>query len=123
MKKSAAPTGLLRRAIVLENPAIQREDKTITAMIHLYCRECHEPDSSGLCPSCRDLLAYARSRLDKCPFAGDKPTCAQCPVHCYKPERRRQIQQVMRYAGPRMMRSHPLLAIRHLLKKFKKPKV
>jgi len=28
---------------------------------------------------------------------------------------------VMRCAGPRMLRSHPLLAIRHLLKKFKKP--
>jgi len=43
-------------------------------------------------------------------------------VHCYKPERRKQIQQVMRYAGPRMLRSHPLLAIRHLLKNFKKPR-
>jgi hypothetical protein len=29
----------------------------------------------------------------------------------------------MRYAGPRMMRSHPLLALGHLLKKFKKTNV
>jgi len=107
---------------VLENPAIQREDKTIAAMIQLYCRECHPAGTNELCPSCEELLAYAKSRLDKCPYTEDKPTCAKCPVHCYKPARRQQIQQVMRYAGPRMMRSHPLLAIRHLLKKFKKPK-
>jgi hypothetical protein len=98
------------------------EDKTITAMIHLYCCECHQTSPSELCHSCRDLLAYAKARLSKCPYADDKPTCAKCLVHCYKPERRQQIQQVMRYAGPRMLRSHPLLAIRHLLKNFKKPK-
>jgi len=106
-----------------DNPSIRKEDQTIAAMIDLYCRECHQSRPAELCPQCQELLAYARSRLDKCPFVEDKPTCAQCPVHCYKPERRRQIQQVMRYAGPRMMRSHPLLAIRHLLKKLKKPKV
>ena len=105
-----------------QTSSIQREDKTITAMIHLYCRECHQTDPTGLCLSCRDLLAYAKLRLDKCPYAEDKPTCGKCPVYCYKPERRRQIQKVMRYAGPRMMRSHPLLAIRHLLKNLKKPK-
>ncbi|MEE9914143.1 MAG: nitrous oxide-stimulated promoter family protein [Deltaproteobacteria bacterium] len=92
-------------------------------MIHLYCREFHKTSANELCLSCRELLTYAKSRLEKCPYAEDKPTCASCPVHCYKPERRRQIQQVMRYAGPRMLRSHPLLALRHLLKKFKKPKV
>ncbi|MDD4242533.1 MAG: nitrous oxide-stimulated promoter family protein [Smithellaceae bacterium] len=104
------------------HPSIANEHKTIAAMISLYCRERHRTARGELCPSCADLLAYAQSRLEKCPFAADKPTCSACPVHCYKPERRRQIQDVMRYAGPRMMRSHPLLALRHLLKKFKKPK-
>ena len=102
---------------------MQREYKTIAAMIQLYCRECHSAGTNELCRSCEELLAYAKSRLDKCPYAAEKPTCAKCPVHCYKPARRKQIQQVMRYAGPRMMRSHPLLAVRHILKTFKKPKV
>ena len=101
--------------------SIENEYQTVTAMISLYCRERHGTARGALCPSCADLLAYAQSRLDKCPFGADKPTCAACPVHCYTPGRRRQIQGVMRYAGPRMMRSHPLLALRHLLKKFKKP--
>jgi predicted amidophosphoribosyltransferase len=100
---------------------MQKEYKTIEVMISLYCRERHKTSKGELCCSCGELLTYARSRLDKCPFAHDKPTCAKCKVHCYKPERREQIAQVMRYAGPRMMRSHPLLAIRHLLRKFKTP--
>lgn len=101
---------------------MQKEYKTIEAMISLYCRERHQTKRGELCYSCGKLSAYAKSRLDKCPFAGDKPTCAKCSVHCYKPDERKQIAQVMRYAGPRMMRSHPLLAIRHLLRKLKKPK-
>lgn len=103
------------------NRFMQKEYKTIEAMVSLYCRECHKSLRGTLCFACQELLQYAKSRLDKCPFAGDKPTCAKCPVHCYKPERRKQIQQVMRYAGPRMMRSHPLLAIRHLARKLRKP--
>jgi len=102
---------------------LQKEYQTITAMIDLYCREMHRTDTEEICPPCRELLAYAKARLDKCPFAEDKPTCAACPIHCYKPQRRVQMQQVMRYAGPRMLRSHPVLAIRHLLKKFNSPKV
>jgi hypothetical protein len=100
---------------------MQGEYKTITAIIHLYCHGCHQTGADELCFSCGELLTYAKSRLDKCPYTENKPTCAKCPVHCYKPERRKQIQQVMRYAGPRMMRSHPLLAIRHLVKNLKKP--
>ncbi len=98
---------------------MNKEYQTIEAMISLYCRECHKT-KKDLCFSCSELLTYAKSRLDKCPYAENKPTCAKCPVHCYKPERRKQIQLVMRYAGPRMMRSHPIMAIRHLAQKLKK---
>ena len=35
--------------------------------------------------------------------------------HCYKPEMRERIRQVMRYSGPRMITKHPVAAIRHLL--------
>lgn len=102
------------------NSSIANEYKTLSVMMALYCRKRHQTGGKELCPSCAELLSYAKSCLDKCPFAADKPVCADCPVHCYKPVRRRQIQEVMRYAGPRMLRSHPLLALRHLLKKFKK---
>ena len=36
-------------------------------------------------------------------------------VHCYQPQMREQIRQVMRYSGPRMLFHHPVMAIRHLI--------
>ena len=91
-----------------------RERKTIEAMIRLFCRDQHGMKRS-LCLQCAGLQAYARERLEKCPYGDDKPTCANCPIHCYKPALRQQVQTVMRYAGPRMLRHHPVLAIRHML--------
>jgi hypothetical protein len=95
-------------------PRVARERKTVTAMLHLYCRR-HHGGQGGLCQACAELHAYAMCRLDRCPFGADKPTCAHCPVHCYRADRREQIRAVMRYAGPRMLWRHPYLAIRHLL--------
>ena len=69
---------------------------------------------SSLCPQCQALLDYAHKRLDHCKFGEDKPSCTRCPVHCYKPDMREQIRQVMRYSGPRMLLHDPIMAIRHL---------
>jgi len=99
---------------------IEREKRTVTAMIYLYCRKRHAR-KAGLCADCANLLDYALARLDKCPFADGKPTCAKCPIHCYRPVMRKEIQAVMRYAGPRMLLAHPLLAVAHMLDGLKKP--
>ena len=45
----------------------------------------------------------------------NKTFCSNCKVHCYKPDMREQIRRVMRYSGPRMIKTHPILAIRHLI--------
>lgn len=102
--------------------SIEQEKRTVEQMIHIYCRGRHRggsdlcsDGSSGLCPNCQALLDYAHLRLSRCRFADDKPTCKRCPVHCYRPEMREQIREVMRYAGPRMLLYHPIAAIRHLL--------
>jgi hypothetical protein len=97
-----------------------RERRTVEAMIGLYCRAQHGGEAA-LCTACVDLLAYAQARLDACPFARSKTTCARCPVHCYKPAMREQIREVMRYAGPRMLLHHPVLAVLHLLDGLKGP--
>ena len=91
------------------------EVQTVRAMIRIYCRA-HHGVVKGECDDCRALLAYAGERIEKCPFGVDKPVCNHCTVHCYKPAMRQEIQHVMRYAGPRMISRHPLLAIRHLLR-------
>lgn len=92
---------------------IEREKKTIEIMIQLYCRAHHQPADS-LCDECQSLLDYALLRLEKCPFQQEKPTCASCPVHCYKPQMRTAVKEVMRYSGPRMLLHHPVLAVMHL---------
>lgn len=98
---------------------LERESQTIEAMIGLYCRAHHAPLDS-MCDDCRELNDYAQVRLLKCPYQQDKPTCAKCPIHCYKPDIREKTRVVMRYAGPRMLWSHPVLAIRHMLDGYKK---
>jgi hypothetical protein len=92
---------------------LARERRTLKVMIALYCRDHHH--GRGLCEECATLDAYADRRLDLCPYGADKPTCLNCTVHCYQPRMRERVREVMRYAGPRMLRRHPVLAVRHLL--------
>jgi hypothetical protein len=101
---------------------LEREKRTVAVMISMYCRGVH--NSPQLCPECAALLAYALQRIEKCPFGADKPTCANCTIHCYAgpgrggvsrtPDMREQVRAVMRYSGPRMLLSHPILALMHL---------
>src|SRR5512139_1891951 len=92
---------------------IRRDQRTVAAMVRIYCTDKHGTDGS-LCDACAPLLDYAHERLAKCPFEDEKTTCTNCPIHCYKPAQRTAMKDVMRYAGPRMLWRHPLLAIRHL---------
>lgn len=91
---------------------IENEKKTVEQMIRLYCRL--KEGNRTLCADCQALLEYAHKRLDRCKFGEQKSTCRKCPVHCYKPDMRGGMQEVMRFAGPRMMLYHPLEALRHL---------
>jgi hypothetical protein len=96
-----------------ESARLRRERKTVGAMIRLYCRKQHGT-RAGLCQECGELHGYAMQRLDHCPLAADKPTCANCPVHCYKPDMRERVRAVMRFSGPRMTFRRPVFAVRHL---------
>jgi hypothetical protein len=88
------------------------EFKTIKAMVNIYCNKYH---GSTLCDSCAEFLLYANEKLDRCPYGQNKPTCNKCLIHCYKKAQREQARVIMRYAGPRMLLSHPILAIKHLI--------
>ncbi|MDB1126241.1 nitrous oxide-stimulated promoter family protein [Vibrio algarum] len=89
------------------------EYKTVSAMMEIYCQKNHGI-KGGLCDSCSELLIYAETKLDRCPYGQEKPTCNNCPIHCYKPEPKEDMRLIMRYSGPRMLFKHPILAIRHL---------
>lgn len=121
----------------------EREQEIVSQMIALYCKGNHsayrsvslreqgdemqqvpegaairERDSGerrDLCPECAELEAYAHARSERCPFMEEKTFCSNCTVHCYRPEMRERIRTVMRYAGPRMLFHHPVMAIRHMI--------
>ena len=95
----------------------RRERETIKVMIDIYCREKHGRAGS-LCPDCAGLRDYALLRLAKCPFGEAKPTCAKCVVHCYQAAMREKVKAVMRYAGPKMMFKHPVLALFHVIDSY-----
>ena len=92
----------------------EREKRMVSKMIALYCRKRHHTHGS-LCAQCATLDAYARMRSDKCPFMDTKTFCSNCRAHCYKPDMRAKIREVMRFAGPRMILYHPVAAIRHVV--------
>ncbi len=96
------------------HPRLARELKTIEAMIGIYCQRQHST-KNGLCPSCQEILEYATVRLEKCPFQQEKPTCANCTVHCYRSDMRERVRDIMRYSGPHMSYRHPILAFMHLV--------
>lgn len=92
-----------------------REVRIIETMVRMYCRGHRHERHGPLCNDCDALLAYAKRRLERCVFGDAKPACANCVVHCYKADMREQIRIVMRWAGPRMMLRHPIMAIIHLV--------
>ena len=94
---------------------MQREEATVTVMIHRYCRDKHAHAKNELCPDCQELLDYARKRLKHCPFQENKTTCGKCKVHCYKSDMRARIKEVMRYVGPRLILSHPIMSLQHVV--------
>lgn len=91
-----------------------REKEVVGQMIAIYCHGNHHIPAGQLCPHCAALKAYAMERSDKCPFMEQKNFCSNCKVHCYRGEMATQIRQVMRYAGPRMLLHHPIMALRHV---------
>ena len=96
----------------------QQEKELVTLMIKLYCKKKHRSKTS-LCPSCRSLYEYAMLRSSNCPFMETKTFCSGCKVHCYKPEMREKIREVMRFSGLRLIFYHPIVAIRHMLESVK----
>lgn len=101
-------------------PRLKAEAHTIETMVRLYCHHHHDAES-GLCPECSAFLEYALRRLACCPFGAEKPVCGKCRIHCYKPAEREKARAVMRWAGPRLILHHPLMALRHVWDKATRP--
>lgn len=96
----------------------QDELKTVELMIRIFCRGKHGNRKDELCSECSKLMEYVRKRVQCCPMMKEKTFCSVCKVHCYRPQEREKIREVMRYSGPRMLIYSPMKAIRHILTEF-----
>jgi hypothetical protein len=112
MSRSAAATPKRVIEFVSDKRFVRRarELKTIETMLRLYCRGHEHERSAPLCADCAALFEYATRRLERCVFGDSKPTCTNCLVHCYSAQAREQVRVVMRWAGPRMLLRHPIVA-------------
>ena len=98
---------------IKSGPIIEREKATVQKMIHIFCEKKHKTADGVLCSECQTLLNYSNNRLEHCQFQENKPTCRKCTVHCYSPKMRERIKQVMRFSGPRIALSAPVVWLRH----------
>jgi hypothetical protein len=96
---------------------IEQDKQTIRLMVGLYCRHrlrvCKIPDEYG------QLIDYAEERLTHCRYGEIKPACKDCATHCYKPDMREKVREVMRWTGPRMIVYSPKAAFRHIWQRIK----
>lgn len=101
----------------------KRQDIAVLAnFIAIYCRQNHRAESKdafttgderlrrslgnkdlALCHECRKLLNHSIAKLVMCPY-DPKPACKKCPTHCYAPDYRERIRQVMRFSGSYLIR-------------------
>ncbi len=101
-----------------------KEFRTVLLMIQIFCKGQHKnrfamTSYENLCDDCKKSCNYVRVRIQKCPFMETKTFCSVCHIHCYQKYERAKIRTVMRYAGPRMLKYHPVLAIKHVLQTIK----
>lgn len=106
-----------------QNTVLTRKElkdlRVLARFTSVYCKVHHAPDRQPLlsdipdvaalrvekypvCTECRDFLLYAIQRRLRCPL-DPKPVCKHCPVHCYKPDYRQKVREVMRFSGKHLM--------------------
>ena len=82
----------------MRQEVLDRQLTVLRRFVAVYCKNHHNSERETPCEECRDLLEYARVRLERCPY-DPKPKCKDCTTHCYKPEYRQRIKAVMRFSG------------------------
>lgn len=98
-------------------PRQQKDLRLLAHFVELFCRSRHRASRNGftesgvtglagtteqLCPECADLMEYAARRLRRCPLK-PKPSCKNCPVHCYRPDYRQKVREIMAWSGKRLI--------------------
>lgn len=117
----------------MSDPVVRSDARLLGDFTAIFCRGRHRSASRAplasngaelgvygrrvpaVCDECAVLLRYAEQRRASCP-KDPKPFCSNCDTHCYKPEMRERVRDVMRFAGPRsMFTRHALAGVRHVI--------
>lgn len=117
----------------MSDPRVAKDTKLLGDFAVIFCdathaeRKKHALESDGarlgvygrtapvVCDECAELLRYAEKRRAFCP-KDPKPFCTHCDTHCYRPDMRAYMCEVMRYAGPRSMwHGHAIDGVKHLI--------
>jgi hypothetical protein len=82
---------------------IEHDKKILKIFISIYCKKRHlekgsEVYKDNLCKDCYELLNYAYKKLNNC-LLNPKPMCKKCPIHCYSPQNREKIKEIMKFSG------------------------
>jgi len=105
--------------------------KALAQFTSVYCKVHHEglkenlktdePDLQQLplhkypvCEECRDFLLYAFQRKIDCPLE-EKPSCKHCHVHCFRPDHREKVREIMRFSGQYLIKRGRLDLLWHYL--------
>ena len=94
----------------------QRSDITLIGkFVEVYCAGKHGATERSdfavqthnatrkLCSECSAFMTYAITKRLKCPLEAEKPSCKHCRIHCYAPQEREKIREIMSYAGRKLM--------------------
>ena len=88
---------------------VEKDIKVLEKFIQVYCDIKHKIlektkiNDLNLCEECHETLVYSAKRRELCPL-DPKPTCKNCEVHCYAPEQRQKIKDIMRHSGMHMIK-------------------
>ncbi len=101
---------------------LQRDLRVLARFVAIYCDDLHRQQNRSpahirghdvttllgheieLCDDCLRLLTHSLVKRSLCPL-DPKPACKHCPSHCYHPDYRAQMRQVMRHSGKRLILS------------------
>ncbi len=94
-----------------------KDVKVLGNFISIFCRENHGTDERAdlllkdarvrsilgdedpvLCSDCQKLLTHGIAKLLQCPY-DPKPMCKKCSTHCYAPDYREKMREVMKFSG------------------------
>ncbi len=99
---------------------VGKDLNVLEQFIQIYCDTKHkkvdksDKDGSNLCPECHETMNYSRIQRELCPL-DPKPSCKNCDIHCYKPDQRQKIRDIMRHSGMYLIKRGRIDMLLHYL--------